>query len=166
MARKPTLLCVDDDAQSLEVRRIVFEAFGFEVTCATDPRQGLRLHASRRFDAALLDYQMPHLNGAELAKSMKVSRPDVPIVILSGLADLPPDTPVYHDRFFTKTESGLKIAQALHDLIGETGGKGDDLPARKRLLAAAGVFWGFATQGLSDMRRRIFQGPALRAALN
>ena len=165
MANKPTLLCVDDDAQSLAVRRIVFEAFGFEVTCATDPRQGLRLHASRRFDAALLDYQMPHLNGAELAKSMKVSRPDVPVVILSGLAELPPDAPEYHDRFFTKTESGPKIAQALHDLIGETRGKEDDLPARKRLIAAAGVFWGFATQGFNDVRRRIFQGPAFSVAL-
>ena len=165
MANKPTLLCVDDDVQSLAIRRIVFEAFGFDVTCTADPRQGLRLHASRRFDAALLDYQMPHLNGAELAKSMKVSRPDVPVVILSGLPDLPPEAPEYHDRFFCKTEPGPKIAQAIHDLIGESRGKGDDLPARKRILAAAGVFWGFATQGFNDARRRIFQGPALSVAL-
>jgi len=165
MGHKPTLLCVDDDAQCLEVRKIFLEAFGFAVTSTTDPRQGLRLHASKRFDAALLDYQMPHLNGAELAKSMKISRPDVPVVILSGLPSLPEDAPQYHDRFFSKTESGLKVAQAIHDLIGETRGKSDDLPARKRLIAAAGVFWGFATQGFSAARRRIFHGPALSAAV-
>ncbi|HUN90252.1 MAG TPA: response regulator [Terriglobales bacterium] len=165
MARKPTLLCVDDDAQCLNVRRVVFEAFGFEVTCTTDPRQGLRLHASRRFDAALLDYQMPYLNGAELAKSMKVARPDVPVVILSGLPELPSGAPEYHDRFFCKTESGMKVAQAIQELIGQTRDKGDNLPVRKRLIAAAGVFWGFATQGVSDMRRRLFHGPALSTAL-
>ena len=31
--RNPKLLCVDDDQQSLSVRRVFLEAFGFDVTC-------------------------------------------------------------------------------------------------------------------------------------
>src|SRR4051794_17642615 len=97
MGRRPTLLCVDDDLQCLAVRKIMFEAFGFSVTTTPDPRQALRLHATQHFDAAVLDFQMPHLNGAELAKSMKLARPDVPVVILSGLVHLPEEAPQYHD---------------------------------------------------------------------
>ena len=162
MGRKPTLLCVDDDVQCLQVRKIMFEAFGFAVTTTPDPRQGLRIHATQKFDAAILDFQMPHLNGAELAKSMKLARPDVPVVILSGLAYLPEDAPQYYDRFFCKTESSIKVAQEIHNLIATHSGQGGSrVPATKRLMAAAGILLGFATQGLSEVRHRIFHGPMI-----
>ncbi|MGZ4816018.1 MAG: response regulator [Terriglobales bacterium] len=162
MARKPTLLCVDDDLQCLQIRKIMFEAFGFTVTTTPDPRQALRIHATHQFDAAILDFQMPHMNGAELAKSMKMARPEVPVVILSGLLHLPDDAPQYHDRFFCKTESGIKLAQEIQNLIKtHTGGGGTHIPATKRLLAAAGIVLGFASQGVSEIRHRIFHGPMI-----
>jgi DNA-binding NtrC family response regulator len=159
MGRKPTLLCVDDDVQCLAVRKIMFEAFGFSVTTTPDPRQALRIHATQQFDAAVIDFQMPHLNGAELAKSMKLARPEVPVVILSGLADLPDGVPQYYDRFFCKSESGIKLAQEIQNLITtHSGGDGTHLPAGKRLLAAAGILLGFASQGLQEVRHRLFHG--------
>ncbi len=162
MGHKPTLLCVDDDVQCLAIRKIMLEAFGFKVTTTPDPRQGLRLHAAHKFDAAVLDFQMPYLNGGELAKSMKMARPDVPVVILSGLPYLPEETPEYYDRFFCKTESGIKLAQEIRQLIAtHNGGGGNQLPVGKRLLAAAGVALGFASQGLNDIRHRIFHGPVI-----
>jgi len=162
MGRKPTLLCVDDDVQCLAVRKIMFEAFGFSVTTTPDPRQALRIHATQQFDAAVIDFQMPHLNGAELAKSMKLARPDVPVVILSGLVNLPDGVPQYYDRFFCKSESGIKLAQEIQNLITtHSGSGGSHLPAGKRLLAAAGILFGFATQGLQEVRHRLFHGPMI-----
>ncbi|HVZ15536.1 MAG TPA: response regulator [Terriglobales bacterium] len=162
MSRKPTLLCVDDDVQCLQVRKIMLEAFGFKVTTTSDPRQALRIHSMQSFDAAVLDFQMPHLNGAELAKSMKMARPDVPVVILSGLPDLPEDAPQYHDRFFCKAESGIKVAQEILSLIETHSGHGGRrVPATKRMMAAAGILFGFATQGLTEIRHRIFHGPLI-----
>jgi len=162
MGRKPSLLCVDDDVQCLAVRKIMFEAFGFAVTTTPDPRQALRIHAAQKFDAAVIDFQMPYLNGAELAKSMKITRPEVPVVILSGLADLPQGAPQYHDRFFCKTESGFKLAREIQNLIAtQSGGGGTHVPATKRLLAAAGILLGFATQGLNEVRHRLFHGPMM-----
>jgi len=168
MGHKPTLLCVDDDVQCLAVRKILFEAFGFTVTTTPDPRQAQRLHAAQHFDAAVLDYQMPHLNGAELAKAMKVARPDVPVVILSGLTQLPEDAPRYYDRFFCKSESGLKLAQEIHNLIaGEPPDGESGHPAiGKRIIATAGILLGFATQGFSEVRHRLFHGPQLAKSLS
>jgi CheY-like chemotaxis protein len=159
MAKKPSLLCVDDDAQSLAVRKIMFEAFGFRVTTTIDPRQGLRMHAAQRYDAAILDFQMPHMDGGELAKAMKMARPNVPVVILSGLPDLPAETPQYYDRFYCKTESGFKLAQEIQNLIvisSPPGGGGGQVNFSKRLFAAAGIAVGFATQGMSDVREKVF----------
>jgi DNA-binding NtrC family response regulator len=163
MGRKPTLLCVDDDVQCLAVRKMLFEAFGFSVTTTPDPRQGQRLHAAQTFDAVVLDFQMPHINGAELAKMMKVARPEIPVVILSGLTRLPEDVPQYHDRFFCKAESGLKLAQEIQNLITSSGNGsgGAKVPVRKRVIAAAGILFGFATQGISDVRQRLLHGPQM-----
>lgn len=163
MARKPTLLCVDDDVQCLTVRKIMLEAFGFKVTTTPDPRQGLRLHAAQRFDAALLDFQMPYMDGAELAKSMKVARPDVPVAILSGMPYLPEGTPEYYDRFFCKTESGIKLAQEIQNLIATSDSNGGSahINIARRVVATAGILLGFATQGFSEVRHRLFRGPVL-----
>lgn len=163
MAHKPTLLCVDDDVQCLAIRKIMLEAFGFKVTTTPDPRQGLRLHAAHKFDAVVLDFQMPHMDGGELAKSMKVSRPEVPVVILSGMPYLPEGTPQYYDRFFCKTESGIKLAQEIQHLIAasdSSGGSGH-VSIGRRVLATAGIFLGFATQGFSEIRHRLFHGPVI-----
>jgi len=163
MCRKPTLLCVDDDVQCLAVRKMLFEAFGFSVTTTADPRQGQRLHAAQPFDAVVLDFQMPYINGAELAKTMKVARPEIPVVILSGLPELPAGVPQYHDRFFCKGESGLKLAQEIQNLIASSGsgGGGAKTPVRKRVIATAGILLGFATQGISEVRQRFLHGPQM-----
>jgi hypothetical protein len=167
MAQKPTLLCVDDDIQSLAVRKIMLEAFGFNVTTTPDPRQALRMHAAQHYDAAILDFQMPHMNGGELAKSMKVSRPDVPVLILSGMPYLPEGTPQYYDRFFCKTESSIKLAEEIQELIASSPGSGSGgTHVAKRVIATAGILLGFATQGLSEMRHRIFHGPAMAKSVS
>ena len=167
MGHKPTLLCVDDDVQCLAIRKIMFEAFGFKVTTTPDPRQALRLHAAKRFDAAVVDYQMPHMNGAEVAKSMKVTRPEVPVVILSGMPYLPEGTPEYHDRFYCKTESAMKLAREIQHLIANyPPNSNSGHPAlSRRILATAGIIFGFATQGFSEVRHRFFHGPSLAKSM-
>jgi len=164
MAPKPAILCVDDDAQCLSIRKIMFEAFGFQVTTLVDPRQGLRMHATKHYDAVILDFQMPHMDGGELAKAMKMARPDVPVVILSGMPYLPEGTPHYYDRFFCKTESGIKLAQEIQNLITTSSdhrGGGGQLKLSKRLFAAAGIMVGFASQGVQDVRHRLLRRPFL-----
>jgi CheY-like chemotaxis protein len=151
-ARKATLLCVDDDAQCLAVRRLLLEAHGFNVVTSINPRQSLRLFRVHRFDAAVIDYQMPEMNGAELAKEMKSARSDVPVVILSGLVDLPEGAPVFHDRFVCKAEASHKLVKELRSLIEPPKDDGG-IPARvsiqRRFLAFSALALGFAVEGIT-----------------
>jgi len=152
-ARKATLLCVDDDAQCLAVRRLLLEAHGFNVVTSINPKQSLRLFRIRRFDAAVVDFQMPEMNGAELAKEMKTSRSDVPVVILSGLVDLPEGAPVFHDRFVCKAEAGYKLVKELRSLIEppkDDGGIPARVPLHRRFVAFSALTLGIFVEGISN----------------
>jgi CheY-like chemotaxis protein len=86
---RPRLLCIDDDALGLQVRKAVLERAGYEVSTALDAATGLQLFAADDFDGVLLDYLMPHTNGGQLAAALRTIRPDVPILLLSAYLTLP-----------------------------------------------------------------------------
>jgi CheY-like chemotaxis protein len=49
------------------------------------------------FDVALIDYQMPLISGGQLAEEIKVLKPDVPVVLLSGRISIPKEALVFVD---------------------------------------------------------------------
>ncbi len=79
-----TLLCIDDQAEYLTVRKAVLEARGFEVVTATSGREGLGMLRKQKIDAAVLDYRMPEMDGGEVASEIRRGWPNLPIVLLSG----------------------------------------------------------------------------------
>ncbi len=162
--KKPRLLCIDDDAQSLAVRRLLFEAFGFDVETCTDPRRGLSLHRKNHFDAAVVDFQMPVMNGAEVAREMKSVRADVPVVILSGLIELPANTPVFYDRFLCKAEPSSTIVKEIEALIATSGhgnGEAQHLPLHQRAVALGALALGMTSEAVARRRGRKAKGMAM-----
>ena len=91
--RQREILCIDDDAQSLQVRKILLETCDFRVHTATNGKDGLRFFRSHHVDAVILDYEMPDMNGGQVARKMKSLRAQVPVLILSALPWLPNDAP-------------------------------------------------------------------------
>ncbi len=82
-----TLLIVDDDAA---VRRLLADAsvtLGYRVVEAEDGTAGLALLETAAPDLAIIDYAMPGLTGAEVARAARSMRPGLPIVFASGYAD-------------------------------------------------------------------------------
>ncbi len=153
-AKKATLLCVDDDSQCLSIRRLVLEAHGFNVVTSVNPKQSLKLFRSKRFDAAIVDYQMPEMNGAELAKEMKSARSDVPILMLSGLSELPAGEPAFHDCFVCKSEASHKLVKEIQALIQPSnGGGGHGAPVRQKLVAFSGLALGFVVEAFTGRTR-------------
>jgi len=135
----------------------MLEAHGFNVVTSINPKQGLKLFRAKRFDAAVLDYQMPGMNGAELARAMKDSRSDVPVLILSGLVELPEGEPVYYDSFVCKAEAGHKLIREIQSLIkapGGGGGNGVGVPLHRRFFAFGALALGFAVEGVFGRRNR------------
>ena len=85
MAPNSTLLCIHRDPVQLES----LKEQGYELVIATNGFDGLRLIASRRVDAIVLDYQLGFLNGAAVADEIKQVWPEVPIVLLTEDLELP-----------------------------------------------------------------------------
>jgi CheY-like chemotaxis protein len=66
-------------------------------------RRGLRLATIFSFDAVLLDYHMPEMNGHQVAYEMRRLRPDTPVVMFSG-SEIPEETRQLVDAVVPKTE--------------------------------------------------------------
>ncbi len=139
------ILCIDDDEQSLQVRKILLESFGYGVTTATRPSEGLRAFHSEKIDAVVLDYQMPEMNGCETARAVKAARPDVPVMILSALPWLPEDAPrECIDAFLTKGEPTAALVSKLESLIAAKPPTGKF--SQMGLLRLSGVALGIAIE--------------------
>jgi CheY-like chemotaxis protein len=95
-----TVLYVDDNAKAQRLLGGVLTASGFRVITASDPLEALERCRRLRFDLALLDYQMPLLSGAQLAKEIKSLAPHVPIVLISGYIALDASELLFVDAHF------------------------------------------------------------------
>jgi CheY-like chemotaxis protein len=82
-----TVLVVDDDSAVREVTHNILADLGYEVVEAGSGGAALELLGSVDIDIALLDFAMPGMNGAELAKEIRTRRPHMPVVFATGYAD-------------------------------------------------------------------------------
>ena len=97
MVNHGTVFYVDDNPKSRRLLTSVIRSCDFEVVGTGDPLEALSRIRKTAFDLALLDYQMPHLTGAQLAQNIKSAKPDIPIVLISGFSALPPFELIYVD---------------------------------------------------------------------
>jgi DNA-binding response OmpR family regulator len=102
MPARPSVLCVEDEAPQLELRRQLFESAGFEFVGARTGAEALELFRDREISAVVLDYWMSSMNGLAVATEMKRQRPSVPVIILSGFAALPGEGAGLVDAWFQK----------------------------------------------------------------
>lgn len=110
---KPTLLLVDDDRLILETLRRLLAHFGFNVVAHHDSVLALA-DLQQRNDIAIVvcDYEMPEINGEELARAAKNKNPQMPVFVLSG--NYPPNVDVSPwDAWFLK---GAPITELIRKL--------------------------------------------------
>ena len=83
------VLCVDDEAQGLELLQQVLEGIGYRVTAVTSSAEALELVRARPhdFDLLLTDQTMPGLTGDMLVEEVLKLRPDMPTVLCTGFGD-------------------------------------------------------------------------------
>jgi CheY-like chemotaxis protein len=84
--RKHRIVCVDDDIVGTTLRGEILEGHGYSVVLYHCPLATLRCDLSM-FDLAVLDFQMPGLNGRELFLCMRALGARFPIVLLTGCVD-------------------------------------------------------------------------------
>jgi len=86
-----SILAVDDDALVLMNTAAMLDDRGHDVTTAHSGKQALDiLRRGEKFDLLITDQGMPGMTGAELIEIVRAEQPDLPIVLATGYAELPP----------------------------------------------------------------------------
>jgi len=81
------ILVVDDERAVRSVHRRLLQSLGYEVLEAEDAEGALELLGRERVDLVLTDQTMPRTTGAELAKMILATRPEMRIILCSGYSD-------------------------------------------------------------------------------
>ena len=118
---KPVILCVDDEENPLMLRKLVLQKAGYEVVTANSANQALEILTTRKVDLVLSDQLMPGATGTDLAKQLKSTSPHLPVVIVSGVNELPPDAD-YADRFISKLEGPAYLSQQIAEVLARVTG--------------------------------------------
>jgi PAS domain S-box-containing protein len=85
--RRGRILVIDDDT---DVRSFLVDSLaglGHDVSACESGEEGLERLREWDADLALIDYAMPNMHGAEVARAARLSRPDLPIVFVTGYAE-------------------------------------------------------------------------------
>jgi DNA-binding NtrC family response regulator len=82
--KKYRLLIVDDEEEFLVSCSQALDRRGFTVDAAPNGVTALEKLQEREFDAVVLDVKMPDIDGIEVFHQILVTRPDLPVIILTG----------------------------------------------------------------------------------
>ncbi len=87
--KNPRLLLIEDNPDTRQIYKDVFEREGFHVLVAEDGEKGLAYAQSTLPDVILLDLMLPKLHGFDLLKRLRAQKEtqDMPVVIFSAVAD-------------------------------------------------------------------------------
>ena len=89
MADHPLILVVDDDAIILQVVSRLLTEKGYRVLTTPDGQAAWELLQGPpplQADLMLTDVRMPHMGGAELGRIVGTSRPEIPVLYMTGFA--------------------------------------------------------------------------------
>lgn len=111
------LLFVDDNPQHLQVLQKRLELMGYRVLTARNGVEALEIFSRKRISLAVVDYYMQGMGGDMVAVEMKKLRPDVPIIIFSGVFTLPEMVIALVDGFVFTGEEPEKLVNRIKELV-------------------------------------------------
>ncbi len=120
MDAAPWILLFDDEPLVRDTIARMLTLRGFVVITGQDGRDGLRQVSEPGYDVLVTDLFMPDVDGIELLRAARKSRPGIPIVCMSGGSPrLPNDFGLtllngFNVRIITKPFCGKTLADAVH----------------------------------------------------
>jgi putative two-component system response regulator len=130
----PRVLAVDDQPENRELLGAILDEEGFEVDFACDGVEALEAVGRQLPHAILLDLMMPRMDGLEVCRRLKSTRPTcfVPVLLLTALSDVESkvrgldagaddflNKPFHRAELLTRLRSLLRI-RALRDELDST----------------------------------------------
>ncbi len=112
----PLILCIDDSDVALKVRRLVLTTAGYSILTATSAEEGFELFKAHPIDLVVADHFLSGTTGTEVARQMKQCKPQVPILIVSASAEIPPGLD-FTDGFLSKATGPDALFTAVTTLL-------------------------------------------------
>lgn len=84
---KARILIVDDNRMGLVARKQVLEEVGHEVAIAQNAHDALARFRAEPYDLVVTDFRMPQMTGIDLIRDLRIIKPEVSIVLISGFTD-------------------------------------------------------------------------------
>jgi PAS domain S-box-containing protein len=118
--RTGRILLVEDEPVLLEIAQRVLVRAGFEVTAAADPGEAIIAAETgpEPFDLLLTDVVMPGMRGPELARRLRISHPELRVLLASGYAQEIVDSDRHEDPLLAKPFSPETLLAAVDAVMG------------------------------------------------
>ncbi len=121
VTEKRKILVVDDQESMRVLLQDMLEVIGYEVILAEGGEQALGILGESDFDLVLSDLNMPGMDGTALLRSVKASKPGLPVVIITGYGTFHTEKRVMRegaDGYISKPCTLGKIDKTLATIFG------------------------------------------------
>ena len=121
-----TLLYAEDDLQSRKNYAFVLEEYFSKVYLAEDGIEALDLYHQKKPDVLLLDISMPFINGLDVAKAVRTTNKDIPIIMLTVHAEqekLLTAIPLGLSKYLLKPINDKSLIETVLKVISEIQGR-------------------------------------------
>ena len=151
-ARTTRLLLVEDDRLLSDALSRMLELSGFTVYVTGYGEDALDLARAYRFDVVVLDLTLPDMAGQQVLQQLHQTRPDTPVIILSGESDVEAKIenfmegaddyitkPFHRDELLARIHAVLRRARSAAPQEVEIGSLVIDLVAHRAMVAGLPV---------------------------
>ncbi|WP_132998892.1 response regulator transcription factor [Luteimonas arsenica] len=157
-------LLVVEDNQSLVANLFdYFEARGHVLDAAPDGPTGYHLASTQAYDALVLDWMLPRLDGREVLRRLREAGHDMPVLMLTARDELPDKIAGFRagaDDYLTKPFQLPELEVRIEALVARASGRG-----RGRVLEVADLRYDLTTLDVTRAGRSLHLYPACRKLL-
>jgi FixJ family two-component response regulator len=118
--RRSVIAVVDDDRSVLESLAMLLASAEYDMRLFESAHALLESGGLREIDCVISDIGMPVMDGFELARTVRVGRPELPVILITGRPDLlnrsPLDKREYY-RAFTKPFDGPELLATIGEAL-------------------------------------------------
>ncbi len=100
----PTVLCIADRPQMLELRKATLEPHNYRVRIASSGEAAMKMLEETSVVAVLLEYKLEGMDAEAVACHIKQRFPNLPIILLSAYSEVPERILWFVDEYVMKSE--------------------------------------------------------------